>query len=331
MLRNARDAVEPRLRGAVEQLGDPLRTVVGYHFGWCDPDGTAVVYDGGKAVRPALVLLMSRAVGGVPDDAVDAAAAMELVHNFSLIHDDVIDGDTSRRHRSTVWSLFGVPLAILAGDGMLALAGEVMASSAHPAAGNGSAELYRMTQRMIAGQLADIDFESRADVGLVECRLMAAAKTGALLECSCVLGAMFGGGDPSVFPAVRGFGSNLGMAFQLVDDLLGIWGDPLVTGKPVWSDLRARKKSLPVVAALSSPSPAGRRLATAYLKEGTQSDDDLAMMADLVVEAGGREWTEQAAQRHFDEALVCLRAIAPPAEAERDLVAIADLIVHRNR
>src|SRR5262249_38599046 len=157
-----------------------------------------------------------------------------LVHNFSLLHDDVMDGDLTRRHRPTAWSVFGVNAAILAGDALLALGLDVLAASGHGQAQRAIRMLNTAVLDLLDGQRADLAFEQRSDVELPECVRMAESKTGALLGCACALGAMFGGGHPEQVEHLYGFGERMGLAFQFVDDLLGIWGDPAVTGKPVY-------------------------------------------------------------------------------------------------
>ena len=333
VLQNAWQAVEPRLRSCVDDLHAPFPKYGGYHFGWCDATGEPANSRAGKAVRPALTLLVCELVGGNRDAAIDAAAAIELVHNFSLIHDDVMDGDTERRNRRTVWSVFGVPVAILVGDALLTASQKVLIESEHPAAVRALTLLNRAVQRMLRGQMLDMRFESTSVVGLDVCLSMVESKTAALLECACVLGALYGGADDTTTRAVRGLGHHLGIAFQCADDLLGIWGDPRRTGKPVWSDLRSRKKSLPVVAALSGDTPAGWELARLYAGVDPLTDDQLARAADLVVNAGGKGWVQAAARRHYDEAMSCLRVIRPAgsaaSEAKLALSAIAYLIVNR--
>ena len=177
--------------------------------------------------------------------------AVELVHNFSLLHDDIMDGDTERRHRPTAWTVFGTPAAILAGDALLALAQDILLEDGGPQGRWAARCLLAAVQRLISGQSADMEFEQRHAVSMDECLTMAGDKTAALMACACSIGAIFTGAPPSLAMSLADFGSHTGLAFQLVDDLLGIWGAPEVTGKPVWSDLRTRKKTLPVVAAMA--------------------------------------------------------------------------------
>jgi geranylgeranyl diphosphate synthase type I len=324
-----RSTVEPALRAAVDTLPGSMRLIAGHHYGWWDERGAPGDATGGKAVRPALVLAAAEAVGAEPATAIPAAAAVELVHSFSLLHDDVMDGDRTRRHRPTTWAAFGVGAAILGGDALLTLAFDVLAAGEHPAAKEAMHRLSAAVQDLVDGQSADIAFETRPDVGLPECLTMAEGKTGALLGCACELGALFGG-RPDLAPRLRGFGERLGLAFQLVDDLLGIWGDPHVTGKPVHADLRQRKKSLPVVAALTSGTPAGDELAALYHRESPLTDAELIRAADLVERAGGRAWCQRKADALLGEALHHLRSAAPAEASAADLTAIARLVTHRD-
>ncbi|WP_204057408.1 family 2 encapsulin nanocompartment cargo protein polyprenyl transferase [Microbispora corallina] len=324
----SRGLLDLPLRQAVATLAPPMRRVAGYHFGWWDERERPIEADGGKALRPALVLLAAEAAGGQAGDAVPAAVAVELVHNFSLVHDDVIDGDTTRRHRPTAWSAFGRTAAILAGDALLSLAFTAVTRGGR--AGEGVRVLGACVQSLLDGQSADVDFELRTDVGLAECLRMAEGKTGALMGCACALGALYGGATSGRAANLAAFGERLGLAFQVVDDLLGIWGDPAVTGKPVHSDLRSRKKSLPVVAALTSGTPAGAELAELYHQEPPLSPCDLTRAAELVEEAGGREWSVAAVDDLLAEALDRLRAAEPEPRAAAELEALARLAADRD-
>lgn len=318
----SRDTVDPALRAAVDSLPESTRRIASYHFGWQDQDGRPAQADGGKALRPALALLAARAVGGTGEDAVPAAVAIELTHNFSLLHDDVMDGDTTRRHRATAWTVFGVDAAILAGDALLSLAFDVLADS-----GQGLRTLSSAVQKLVDGQVADSLFETRTDVALPECLRMAQLKTGALLGCACALGAMFGGGRPEQVAHLRLFGECLGLAYQFVDDLLGIWGDPAVTGKPTHSDLRRRKKTLPVVAALTTDTPAGRDLAGRYHDPAPL---DLAHAAELIELAGARAWSQSEADTLLAAALRELSSADPAAPAAAELGELARLATRRD-
>jgi geranylgeranyl diphosphate synthase type I len=314
--------VDPALRTAAGRLPEAMRRIAAYHFGWQDAEGRPAAEDGGKALRPALVLLCAEAAGGDAADAVPAAVAVELVHNFSLLHDDVMDGDTTRRHRATAWTVFGTGPAVLAGDALLSLAFEVLAPSGVPDARRLSAAVLALLE----GQAADLDFEQRDDVTPAECVRMAEGKTAALLGAACTLGAASAQGDVECFGA---FGRAVGLAFQHIDDLLGIWGDPAVTGKPVYSDLQNRKKSLPVVTALCSGTPAGAELAALYARREPLDEIELARAASLVETAGGRQWSQAQADALLAKALRDLTVAGPPSRASAELASLARLITTR--
>ncbi|GIH06193.1 dimethylallyltransferase [Rhizocola hellebori] len=329
-LDRARLLTEPSLREAVDTLPGSIRHLVGYQFGWWNATGRTERVAAGKALRPTMVLLAAEAAGADATAAIPAAVAVELVHNFSLVHDDVMDGDAMRRHRPTVWKVFGIGSAILAGDAMLNLAHEVLADSGHRHATEGSRMLSAAVTELLEGQCDDLAFEQRDDVQLAECLRMARRKTGALLECGTGLGALFGDGSAIQIERLRSFGGELGLAFQFVDDVLGIWGHESRTGKPVHSDLRSRKKSLPVVAVLSSGSPAGRKLAQAYQDGRKLTDEDVAMLADLIDSAGGRDWCLTQASALLERAMASLHAAAPAARLE-ELRALASFVADRDR
>jgi geranylgeranyl diphosphate synthase type I len=326
-----RAVVDPALRRVIGELPDGVRRVVEFHFGWCDEHGNPTSLDNGKAFRPTLALLTAEAAVGEWEAAVPAAVAVELVHNFSLLHDDVMDGDVLRRHRPTAWSVFGAGPAILAGDVLLTLAFDVLAATGGARGIEAVRVLSAAVQDLVEGQAADVSFESRDDVALAECMDMARGKTSALLGCSCALGELAATGDQGRVERMRSFGERLGLAFQLVDDILGIWGDPARTGKAIGSDISARKKSLPVVAALTSGTPAGRELAALYGSDEPLSDDEIASAARLVTSSGGREWAEREASRQLADALDDLREANPGGRAAAELESLAKLVTSRDR
>lgn len=226
ILERSRASVDPELRRVIETLPGPLRRIALYHFGWEHADGTPAAGNAGKAIRPALVLTAVRALGGQQETAVRAAAAVELVHNFTLLHDDVMDRDTTRRHRPTAWAVFGDADAVLAGDSLQALAHQLLAEDPHPASSAAAARLASCVVELCAGQHTDTAMERRGpdDVTLDEVLAMAEAKTGALLGCACALGALYAGAGEEDVDALDAFGREAGLAFQLIDDVIGIWG-----------------------------------------------------------------------------------------------------------
>jgi geranylgeranyl diphosphate synthase type I len=251
------------------------------------------------------------------------------VHNFSLLHDDIMDGDTERRHRPTAWTVFGVGAAILAGDALLALAHDLLLEDMAPGGPWAARCLSTAVQRLIAGQGEDLAFEKRGDVTLAECLQMAGDKTAALMACACTIGAVHVGAPPETAMGLADFGGHVGLAFQLTDDLLGIWGATEVTGKPVRADLRARKKSLPVVAALASGRPEAAELAEILSSDAELSEDDLIRAADLIVKAGGKHWAEQEADSRLAAAADSLDGVGIPADVRAEFIAIAEFITAR--
>jgi geranylgeranyl diphosphate synthase, type I len=325
----ARDLVGPAIEAAIARLTPDVRVVAAYHLGLADAQGNPTRTGSGKALRPALALLSARAAGAVPERGVTAAVAVELVHNFSLLHDDIMDGDIERRHRPTAWTVFGVGGAILAGDALLALAQELLLESEMPHSNWAARCLSTAVQRLIGGQGSDLAFEKRDDVTLAECLDMAGDKTAALMACACSIGAMHLGAPPALAMGLAGFGNHVGLAFQLTDDLLGIWGATEVTGKPVRADLRARKKSLPVVAALSSGLPEAEELRALLNDPDPLTEGDLIRAADLVTAAGGRRWAENEADAQLAAANASLADVDIPVDVHAELTAIAEFITAR--
>ncbi|MER7043988.1 family 2 encapsulin nanocompartment cargo protein polyprenyl transferase [Streptomyces jumonjinensis] len=331
LLERARESVDPLLRETVETLPLSLRGIAKYHFGWESADGAPAAAAAGKAIRPALVLASARALGGDPGQALRAAVAVELIHNFTLLHDDVIDEDPTRRHRPTAWTVFGAPGAIIAGDALQALAVRMLSEDAHPAARAASERLAACVIELCEGQQADCAFEERGpyEVSLDECLAMATAKTGALLGCACAIGALYAGAGAERTAALDAFGREAGLAFQLIDDLIGIWGDPGRTGKPAGADLVAHKKSLPVVAALASGTPAGAELAELY--RGPMTGAAVSRAADAVERAGGRDWAQLQASDRMAAAVQELSRAVPDPGAAGELLILAEFVTRRTR
>lgn len=335
-LQHSRATVEPALRSAVETLDPTSGRISAYHLGWVDADGRPA-NGGGKAVRAALALLSARAAGAPVEVGVPGAVAVELVHNFSLVHDDLMDRDVQRRHRPTVWAMWGASTAILVGDAMLSLAHQVLAEAGGLVgdrnATAASAVLARSTRELIRGQFDDLAFEQRSVVSLEECVGMAAGKTGALLGAAAAIGAVLAGADSCTVAALTAYGEQLGLAFQLVDDLLGIWGDSAVTGKPVGSDLRTRKKSLPISYAVNSGTEAGERLSRWLSERSAETDADsdaaIARAAGWVEAAGGRDWALLEASARLALAEAALTRAEISDEVRDELVAVGQFVVAR--
>jgi geranylgeranyl diphosphate synthase type I len=314
----AADAVAPALDDALARLSSSLRGPVAHHLA-----------GGGKRVRAALALLSAAAVGAPEETGVLGAVAIELIHNFSLIHDDIIDGDTERRHRSTVWSEFGIGAAIIAGDALATLALQLLLDEPTPERVGAARCLVEATQLMIAGQADDMAFESRTSVTVAECLEMERGKTSALLSCAVSLGAILAGAPDGTVAALAAFGSHLGTAFQAVDDVLGIWGEPAVTGKPVGNDLSQHKKTLPVSIALARNDENAPELLR--LLESDLAPADVERARALIEATGAREETIALADTHLELALAVLDGVPLVEGPKSELVAIARFVTERDR
>ncbi len=287
-----------------------------YHMGWADESFQPGIFDTGKRIRPLMCLMACAAVGGEPAAALPAAAAVEILHNFSLIHDDIQDGDRTRRHRPTLWTLWGVPQAINVGDGMFALAYAALLRSKQQGVADAQllAALERFTTCCAAlteGQHLDMGFEARENVPVATYLQMIEGKTAALLAASLALGALLGGADKATEDALYRFGRHIGLAFQIRDDILGIWGDPAVTGKAAGNDILRRKKSLPLLYALEDPRVGPLlhdRMGQAI------SPADLPGLLDLLAQTSAQSYAEKQAAHHHQMGMAALaEALGPSA------------------
>ena len=337
LLARCREWVRPALVAALDELHPSTRERAAYSFGWRDAAGNPDPHAAeGKGVRQALAVLGAESVGAHGTMAVPGAVAVELAHGFSLVHDDVMDGDATRRGRETVWKAYGTGSAVLVGDALFALAVRTLAQAPTAHAAAAVRDLSGTLCTLIRGQGEDLSFESRPWTGPhavrpEEYRAMAERKTGALLGRASALGALLAGATSASVTALDGAGRQLGLAFQAVDDLLGIWGDPARTGKPVHSDLSNGKKTHPVLAALASDTTAARRLATTLDASTSLDADALRRVADLVEEAGGRAATAAAARRHVESAHDHLHDAALEPDAVREWESLFAFVLHRAR
>ena len=330
VLERIRELVEPAAQRAVDWLDDPqMRLISRYQMGWCDAQGEPT-QAGGKAIRPTLAVLSAEAVIGRPDEAIPIAIAVELVHNFSLLHDDVMDRDLERRHRPTAWVAFGEGQAILAGTAMLTLAVRLLTASG--LSGRRSLGcLLDTVQVLISGQSQDLLLEQADSVTMAQVLSMEAGKTAALLACSTSIGALAVGAPEQTVAGLAQFGYELGLAFQLVDDVLGVVGDPAQTGKSSSSDVRAGKRSAPIAAALTSGTPAGDRLAEMFAAGPPATDSDVELATELIIQSGGLDWAKSEAELRLDAAMQQLRSLELIESAAADLETVANYIVNRDR
>lgn len=335
-----RPVIEEELRQVLSipdpQLS-PFYGMMHYHLGWTDENFRATRSQaGGKRLRPVLCLLACQAVGGEPQQALPAAAAVELIHNFSLLHDDIEDNSPTRRHCTTVWKIWGEPQAINAGDGMFALAHLALQRLSEKGLPDdrvlAACQVFDQTcLALCEGQYLDMSFEDRLDVDVDQYLAMIRLKTAALMSCSTRLGALLGSGDADLAARYARFGENLGLAFQIEDDLLGIWGEEKATGKPQASDIRQRKKSLLIIYALQQEAslPVSERRVHEVYQRKVVDEDAIKVVLDSLQALGARQYAQQMALDYHQRALVELEAAGMENEGQDGLRELAKQLVNR--
>ena len=324
------ELVEPELVNSVKKLSNELLPVIEYHFGWKTIKGIKAPEDTGKRLRPSLAVLSAEAVGRDMEVAFPGAVAVELIHNFSLIHDDIIDGDKERRHRPSAWTAFSIEDALIAGDALHTLAFQVLLEENTPERVQAARRLVDATTTMISGQAADMTFDDLPTISFEECLKMEAAKTGALLGYSSSVGAILSGADENTCNALEVFGYELGLAYQAVDDVLGIWGDPKITGKPAGNDLREKKKSMPVSIVLSANNSDSEKLLEIFSTKEDLDEEEIVRASALIENAGGREATLEEADKHLKRAIEFLNNADIRKETFCELEEIAHFVVNRD-
>jgi geranylgeranyl diphosphate synthase type I len=325
-------AIEAELRDLLASAGAPFSDYYGmlhYHMGWCDDELHPIQGQAGKRVRPVLCLLANEAAGGSHEQALPAAAGIETLHNFSLLHDDIEDNSDTRRGRPTVWKLWGRPQAINAGDGMFALAhlafGRLPERGVPVERAFAAWRIFDQTCLALThGQHLDMHFEERLDVTVQDYMTMIGGKTAALIATSTHLGALLAGASEATCGHYRDFGRHLGLAFQVQDDVLGIWGEAGVTGKSTSSDIETRKKTLPVVYGLER-SPVLRQL---YARDEI-APAQVEQVVHILNELGARQMAEAAATEHHRKAMESLELSGATGQAGQDLKALATGLLNR--
>ncbi|MDQ2690858.1 MAG: polyprenyl synthetase family protein [Chloroflexota bacterium] len=335
-------AIESELQRQVSRLDvshtQPFHEMLTYHMGWtgegAGPEAT------GKRIRPLMVLLCTAAGEGASNgaggaleawrSALPAAAAVELVHNFSLVHDDIQDNSDRRRGRPTTWVKWGMPMAINVGDALFVLSNQSIMDlkESYPAdiVVRAATILHNTCLELTRGQFLDMSYEERDDLTVEDYWPMISGKTAALLSACCHIGSLLGGADESKQDAYRSFGHYLGLAFQVQDDILGIWGDEALTGKSAASDLIEGKNSLPVLAGLGAKGKFAARW-----KKGPIRTEEVQELARTLASEGGYETASDAARQMTDLALMSLREADPQGEAGAALFELADRLLKRSQ
>lgn len=325
-------AVEHEMRQVLESEADeylPFYGMMHYHMGWVDQDLKPSSSQAGKRIRPLLCLLVTQAAGGNWSSAVPGAAAVELLHNFTLIHDDIQDESPTRRGRETLWTIWGAAQAINSGDAMFALAHVAMGRLLeHGVPAETVVQCMRRLDEtcvvLTIGQHADMAFEDQQTVSVDEYLGMINGKTAALLSYSAELGARVAGCQAEIVDHYAAFGRDLGLAFQVRDDILGIWGDESVIGKSAATDIATRKKSLPVLYGLS------RSIELRNLYGMDTSDESfVGRVIQILNEVGAREYAESYEEQHARSALQHLVAGSSQGEANDALYQLSEALLNR--
>jgi len=298
-----------------------------YHMGWIDADG-GVQDAGGKLVRPTLLLLACECVGGRWRTALPAAAAVELVHNFSLVHDDIEDGDDERRQRATVWRVWGEPQAINLGDAMHAMSRLALNRLDNRIADpnkilRAAGILEQTCLELCEGQYLDILYESKSDINIDDYRLMTDLKTASLITCSVKLGALLGTDDEALVRRFERFGRKLGMAYQMIDDVLGIWGD-----EP-FSDILKKKKTLPIIYALEHAGDKDRMRLMEIYNGSSISRVKVRQVIDILNRLDAEHYSRNMAQQYYSEALEELGNDGLSSKFRGELITVTDFLMDR--
>ncbi|CAG0968392.1 geranylgeranyl diphosphate synthase, type I [Anaerolineales bacterium] len=325
-------AIEKELQKQVARLdADNTRhfhEMLTYHMGWTGEGAGREAT--GKRIRPLIVLLATASTGADWQPSLPAAAAVELVHNFSLVHDDVQDNSDKRRGRPTVWAKWGVPMAINVGDALFVISNQAMMDlvRSHPAAVVVEAAkiLHDTCLSLTRGQYLDMSYEERNDLSLEDYWPMVGGKTSALLSACTHIGALLGNAGKEEQEAYREFGYHLGLAFQVQDDILGIWGDEAITGKSAASDLVEGKNSLPVLYGLGKHGKFAERW-----KQGPIKVNEVKTVSALLETEGGKSYAEAISERETGIALEYLDNANPRGAAGESMLELANMLLKRSQ
>jgi len=323
-------AIEQELRRQIKRLDAgatrPFHDMLAYHMGWTHGKGATA--RAGKRIRPLLLLLVSDAAGSRWKDALPAAAAMEIIHNFSLVHDDIQDNSPTRRGRPALWTLHGSALAINAGDALLTIANQAMLDLEKRYPPAVVVEAARILQDacldLTRGQYLDLSHQDTNRLTLRNYWTMIGGKTAALLSACTEIGAILGGAGGKWRAGYREFGRLLGAAFQVQDDILGIWGDESATGKSAAIDLAEGKLSLPVVYGLRQRG----RFARSWTNARTRPKRTTALRHMLEKE-GAYDYSARQARRLTNQALAQLRSLRPQGPAGAALAELTEQLLGR--
>ncbi|MFQ5975876.1 MAG: polyprenyl synthetase family protein [Candidatus Hydrothermarchaeales archaeon] len=312
-----------------------LYDMMQYHMGWLDENFKTTTQYGGKRFRPTLCLLVYNALSGVYDKALPAAAALELIHNFSLIHDDIEDRDETRRHKPTIWKLWGEVQGINTGDGMHVLANlAALRLRERDVSDSRVVDVLKIlnetVMRLCEGQYLDMSFEETMDVTTDMYLDMVSRKTAALIRATTEIGALLATENEEMIKHFKNFGEMIGIGFQIRDDIIGVWEKSESTGKPKASDIRNKKKSLPVIHALEKSSKEQRKAMQAIYAKEKLTDKDVEKVLDILHKAGSYEYSQNVAKKYENEALKELSNIKVNNKAMDRIKELAMFLVRRS-
>lgn len=323
-------AIDADLKHQIARLDEthtlPFKEMLTYHMGWTGEGAGPEAQ--GKRIRPLLLLLTAASCGIDWSTALPAASSVELIHNFSLVHDDIQDKSERRHGRMTIWKKWGIPLGINSGDALFVLSDQAMLelSSTFPSATviKASSILHATCLDLTIGQYLDMSYEKREDLTIKDYWPMVSGKTASLLAACTTIGSLLGNADETTQEAYHSFGHYLGLAFQVQDDFLGIWGEPALTGKSSVSDLLTGKKSLPILFGLEQNGEFARKYS-----RGPVHPEEIPGLAEQLTKDGAKLFTQETADKMIDLAMQLLQIAQPQGEAGQALYGLAFQLVGR--
>ena len=331
VLSRYRPLIDEGLRSVLDKDSNNAYVMMRYYMGWADVSGNAVLAETGKYLRPSLCLLSAEATGADLRKALPVAVSLELIHNFSLIHDDIEDQDEIRHHRKTLWAEWGIPKALMAGDLMFVLANRYLLGS------NLTVDNYETCSnllneaclRMIEGQYLDLAYEGKFDLSVDDYMAMVSRKTGALLRCSVDSGVALGHCTTVQNDHFDNAASALGNAFQIRDDILGTWGDQNSTGKPVGADIRRKKNALPMVHMMNSLGEKSLQNMTMLMETDTLDEHSVQLILDLMGSFETYEFCQNLVEHLCSKAMSEIVCAEVPDKFTTDFAGIIEFIGKR--
>ena len=326
--------IDSSLRKSLANTTLSAYSMLRYSMGWEDTDGSPMVATQGKALRPTLCLLACEATGGRIEKALPSAISLELIHHFSLIHDDIQDRDQTRHHRPTIWAVWGEPKALTVGNIMRGIANMSLWKLADEDLSpeeilNLTSLLTNAYLEMIEGQYLDISYEGSHNISIADYLEMISKKTGALIRCALCLGALASTRNEPIAQAFLEFGRSLGFIFQIQDDVLGIWGQPNTTGKPVGADILRKKNTLPVVFTMSETRGTDRKILQEIYNGPVIGDEEISSVLDIMDRVGAKQYANDLAIQHHERAMNSLDSIKLVSDFQKDFKDLTNFLLIR--